>query len=110
MACHQYATLPRVNSSKMLLRNLYNSLNKLINSKNKKKVKIAQKILVHKQSLPSQYQKIYHKQINPYAAHLGVWDWSDIVFSITSKGRIAFQSSPPVVPAFFRVLAIGLIQ
>ena len=37
MACHQYATLPRVNSSKMLLRNLYNSLNKLINSKNKKK-------------------------------------------------------------------------
>ena len=39
-----------------------------------------------------------------------MWHWSDGVFNINSKGRVSFQSSPPVVFSLFRVLAVGLVK
>lgn len=71
---------------------------------------IVSKFLVHERSLPNQYPKMCLKQVYKYVLFQGMWDWSETVFNIESKGWVRFHSSPLVAFSLFRVLSIYVID
>ena len=53
---------------------------------------------------------MYPKQLNPYFLFKTIWEWSETVLTIKSKGRVCSKSSPSVVLSLFRFFSVFFIE